>query len=125
MARRRRQRVGRGRAVFEHLRPLRCPRLQIIPLVLQAAAAGLDQTRLWAARLELRPEMEKEAASKVQDTFGVKHDPESMRKAKEQLARFLGERWGHQPHQSVRVIIENSKHQPKKADNKERKHRER
>lgn len=63
---------------------------------LEETAGDFDKTELWAACLELRPEMEKEAASKVQDTYGVKYDPAIMGMAREQVTELTGEKWTYE-----------------------------
>lgn len=50
---------------------------------LEDKTADFDKTDLWAACLELRPEKEKEPASKVQEAYGVKYDPAIMGIARE------------------------------------------
>ena len=58
---------------------------------LEARAEALDPDKLQAARLSLRPEEEKRAASKLEDAYGTSYDPAAMRDAKSKVAGLLGE----------------------------------
>lgn len=58
-------------------------------LVLQATE--LDADELTAARLDLRPEKERSAISRVQKAYGEKYDPQMMAASKRDVAKMLGE----------------------------------
>ena len=72
---------------------------------LEEKAADYDQTELWAARLELRPEMEKEAASKIQSAYGVKYDPAIMGMTRKHVKELTGEKWTYEQRRSIREAL--------------------
>lgn len=76
---------------------------------LEEKSAGLDQTELWAARLELRPETEKEDASKVQDAYGIKYDPAIMDMARVQVKELSGEKWTFEQKRSIQEVLRKNK----------------
>lgn len=76
---------------------------------LEEKSASLDQTELWAARLELRPETEKEAASKVQDAYGIKCDPAIMDMARVQVKELSGEKWTFEQKRSIQEVLRKNK----------------
>jgi hypothetical protein len=58
---------------------------------LEARAEALDPEELKTARLSLRPEEEKRAASKVEEAYGNNYDYATMREARDRVSVLLGE----------------------------------
>ena len=58
---------------------------------LEARAEELDPDELKAARLSLRPEEEKRAVAKLENSYGVSYDLSVMRTAKDKVTDLLGE----------------------------------
>ena len=58
---------------------------------LEARAESLDPDELETARLSLRAEEEKQAASKIEEAYGNSYDYATMREAKDQVSDLLGE----------------------------------
>ncbi len=58
---------------------------------LEARAEALDPDELKTARLALRPEEEKRAASKIEEAYGNDYDYATMREARDRVSVLLGE----------------------------------
>ena len=69
---------------------------------LEARAEELDPEELKAARLSLRPEEEKRAASKLEDAYGISYDYATLQEAKGQVSNLLGEERGDIAPRSLR-----------------------
>lgn len=58
---------------------------------LEVRAESLDPDELETARLSLRAEEEKQAASKIEEAYGNSYDYTTLREARDQVSDLLGE----------------------------------
>lgn len=89
---------------------------------LKEKAAGMDAAELMDARLAIREEQERYAASRVKAAYGEKYDPMMMYDSKRDVANLLRE---EAETRSIRECLHQKQQQQKQNKKKNRDSRER